>query len=103
MKGNTMGAAGVPHPFIQAFPRLSLAVRLIAATCRALAAVHRRLWPYRREIAVVLVVMVVWHQVAQLGPVVGLAVYLAGLGVVAGVGPVRRAVMGWLSCGVTRR
>jgi S-DNA-T family DNA segregation ATPase FtsK/SpoIIIE len=93
----------VPPPFIQAFPKLSLTLRLIGATWHAVAAMLKGLWPYRRELAVVLVLDVSWHELARLGPYLGLAVYLVAVGAVAAIGPVRRGLAGWVWCGHARR
>jgi S-DNA-T family DNA segregation ATPase FtsK/SpoIIIE len=94
----------VQPPFIQAFPRLSLGIRLAAAVVRLIAAGVRRLWPWRRELAVVLVLNVVWRLVDEIPWTwAALTVYLGLLGGVAAWPTSRRWLVGWLWCGVTRR
>jgi S-DNA-T family DNA segregation ATPase FtsK/SpoIIIE len=94
----------VQPPFIQAFPRLSLAIRLTAATLRLFAAGVRRLWPWRRELAAVLVLNLVWRLVDQITPTwLALTAYLVLLGGVSTWRRSRRLALGWLRCSRTRR
>jgi S-DNA-T family DNA segregation ATPase FtsK/SpoIIIE len=94
----------VQPPFIQAFPRLSLGIRLTAAVMRLIAAGVRRLWPWRRELAVVMVLNIVWRLVDMIpSSWAALAVYLGLLGGVAVWPRSRQWLLGWLRCGVTRR
>jgi S-DNA-T family DNA segregation ATPase FtsK/SpoIIIE len=94
----------VQPPFIQAFPRVSLGVRLVAAVVRLVAAAVHGLWPWRRELGVVLVLNAVWRTVERFGsPWLSLAVYLGLLAGVTAWPWSRNLLWGWLRCARTRR
>lgn len=90
--------------FDRAFPILSLWVSAIGSVVKAVAAMVRTAWPYRREFGAGLVLYGLWlpaeHVVPGVWALVAVAAVVAGLGSVRSV---RRAVLGWLACGRTRR
>jgi hypothetical protein len=93
-----------PHPFARAFPGIAAAVSFAGACLNLTAAVLRRVWPWRRELALASVVGGVWYAVGLWLPLWwALAAALAALSAPATSSAVRGRLWGWLRCARTRR
>jgi hypothetical protein len=97
-------ATASPHPFEKAWPNATRILKFWLAVLRLFAALVRRLWPYRRELLVLVVLLVTWATVGHLLPAVpAFLVGLILLGWPLFISRVRDAVLGWLACGHVRR
>ena len=94
----------LPHPFIRAMPRLSLAVSVAGAVLNVVGTVLRGLWPWRRVIATGLVLSGGWYSLAQpLGTTYGLVALVLLVAGLMAIPPLRRWSAGWFRCALTRR
>jgi hypothetical protein len=94
----------MPHPFVRAFPRASTWILVTLATARLIPALIRLLWPWRRELTVVIGLLALWHLLDALPWTwLALSLYLALLAGIAAWTPARRWLLWWLRCGRTRR
>ena len=86
------------------FPKATIAAHVLRGLGKATAGVVRVLWPFRRELAVITAVCWIWQLVADwMAGWASLLVTAALVGLVLGVAPLRRPVLGWLAGGRTRR
>lgn len=97
-------AVPLPHPFIRAMPRLSLAVSFIAAVANLLGSGLRWAWPWRRELAAASVLCGAWYGLGQTMPTwPALLVLVLLVSCLVAIRPVRAWLFGWFRVARTRR
>jgi S-DNA-T family DNA segregation ATPase FtsK/SpoIIIE len=95
---------GYANPLIWLFPRLSIAGFLLSLAVRAVVAVLRWLWPYRRELAAAAALLWLWQLVGDVLPAGWALLALAAtVGALLAVDDVRRVVVGWFGAARLRR